>query len=232
MPGLPRFFACVALAGCLVLAGRDEPEPVSDGAYSHRLARTVDDPAGGRLSEDEFLISDQWRLVLGQGSGLMGLNLVEISSDGRISVTFSDDWLEAGSIPSGAAPGPAVWRRAEFRVEPEVIAALRQRVVELDLLSLKLAYHGNAVDGTQWVVAIEAADRRKLIYCDNHFPEPVVRLSRWIHQQILRPNATALEQAAPLDAAQARRPDTQLSDDLDRAYRAADPRSAATPRSP
>jgi len=48
------------------------------------------------------------------------------------------------------------------------------------------AYHADIYDGTQWVLWIRQGDREKVVYCSNHFPDPIVRFAAWLDANVAR----------------------------------------------
>ena len=154
--------------------------PVESDALGHTRE---DRQAFGRTAP---LDAGDFRLVFGQGSGLRGFDTLTIEADGRATLVF-------GGESSGR------WWKSAFRLATTEMRALREKMVALQVMSLQAGYFADVMDGAQWYVAIRAGGRTKTIYCDNHFPEPVVALSTFIRTRVLVPHTRDLELVTETD---------------------------------
>ncbi|MBI3410854.1 MAG: hypothetical protein HY040_21160 [Planctomycetes bacterium] len=74
--------------------------------------------------------------TMGVGSGMYGLDVFRVDSEGNATYVFST--------------GHDEWWRKEFKLPPSTLAKLRQLLVDVDFGALDRAYHANVADGTQW----------------------------------------------------------------------------------
>jgi hypothetical protein len=151
-----------------------EPFTFPPWEWNHQVQQVVPD------ERPAFRIdtAQPWSIEFGRGSGMYGLETVKIDSTGR--VVLHRPGLRRG--PSGDCT--LVWETATVRLPPEVVAEVLAAVEENHLLNLHRVYSASAadggvvvVDGNQWVLWIRQGGREKTVYCDNHFPDPIVRFA-------------------------------------------------------
>ena len=114
------------------------------------------------VSEDEA-ISGNFRLELGRGSGLYGLDTLSISDTGTV--------LAHKHVNSGI-------EQTSFSITPAEIAAILSLVESKRIMSLDREYHDERIaDGTQWVLLAKQGEELKSIYCNNRFPDEITGLA-------------------------------------------------------
>lgn len=179
--------ACVAIVVGILLFGKsakvavdnfrkldDVYEGLTGGIALQGAANNVaPDTVRFTLRPEEIKKANDLIFVLGQGGGWHGFNVLKIGSDGAAEFTFG-----------GETTGE--WKRANFQFSTEEMLDLRNKIIELDLFALERMYSAGANDGTQWFLKIQASGQRKAVWCDNHFPYPMVKLSEFIGKQLVR----------------------------------------------
>lgn len=161
---------------CLVATALALPGCSSSSEEKHKLPI---DPKTNLLEAEGFVFA------LGEGSGLSGQEVFRVNAQGKATYVFL-----------GRAEG---WRRARFQIDRKIIGELRQLLLDVDFLSLKPVYsRGEIADGVQWCIRVDAAGGTKKVYCDNEFPEPIQRISAFIHEKILKAHQSALNTAGPI----------------------------------
>ncbi len=146
---------------------------------------------------NEKLDYGDFAFVLGEGSGWHGYDVLRIAATGECWYTFAK--LEGDKT---------VWRGAEFRVDEAALAKLRAELNEVRYFSLEDTYRDpNVDDGTQWFVKVRVGNNKKGVYCDNAFPPEIVRLSEFVHQEILEPRMDQFASAPVVNAEDAREPE-------------------------
>ncbi len=148
------------------------PVTVSEGyepfgsPMSHPVAKVVkDDRAPFRLDSGE-----PWRIEFGRGSGWHGLDTIQLDQSGR-AVFHRLKYERAGDVTVLS------WETATAPFPPDAVAKVLDAVRTARLVELDKAYHADVCDGTQWVLWARQGDREKVVYFDNHFPEPIVRFA-------------------------------------------------------
>ena len=146
---------------------------------------------------NEKLHHGDFAFVLGEGSGWHGYDVLRIAATGEARYTFAK--LEGSRT---------VWRALEFRVDKAKMAELRATLNEQKYFSLEAEYRNPEVqDGTQWFVKVRIGDRKKGVYCDNEFPPEIVRISEFVHREIIDPRQRELAGAPEIDADDAKEPE-------------------------
>jgi len=79
------------------------------------------------------------------------------------------------------------------------MSALRNKVVELGLFDLSGMYSSGADDGTQWFLKLQVAGQRKTVWCDNHFPNPMVKLSEYVGRNVLPLHKPEIDKAEKIE---------------------------------
>ena len=160
----------------------------------HPLAGTVDDPVSIIARPSDLMTAPDFRFKIGAGSGQDGYNTVEIRSDGSCKYTFYD-WVPVWK-PDGEPVSHQRWRRIEFTIDEKTSLALRKLLVDVDFLRLKKAYYTKVVDGGQEWAMVEVGGKRKIVYCDNHFPASFRKVRRFIFAELIRAHENELQHAA------------------------------------
>jgi hypothetical protein len=89
-----------------------------------------------------------------------------------------------------------------------MLSKLRAELNDVRYFSLQKSYRDpNVDDGTQWFVKVRVGNNKKGVYCDNAFPPEIVRLSEFVHREILEPRMPELASAPVVDADDAREPE-------------------------
>lgn len=133
---------------------------------------------------------------MGEGSGWHGYDVLRIAATGEARYTFAK--LDGQRT---------VWRGAEFRVDKPMLAKLRATLNDTKYFSLRSAYRDpDVADGTQWFVKVRIGEKEKVVVCDNAFPPEVVRLSQFVHDEILDPRLREFANAPEIDAQAAKEP--------------------------
>lgn len=139
-------------------------------------ARSEPDPHWAAVPDAKVELDETFLLELGMGSGLDGLNVTTIAASGRASHVYARE----------AGPKQREWRRVEFRVTPGELGTLVRLLNEERFLGLPLSYGTPDVhDGAQWLVHVRTRARDKYVYLDNVFPEPVVRVARFVSEELI-----------------------------------------------
>jgi hypothetical protein len=114
---------------------------------------------GGLDPERPYIIQ------FGRGSGWHGLDAFKICDDGTVR-------LHRLAGPEDTARG--FWETATLKLRNESLREVLHAVEKNRLLGLKKAYHGNVVDGTQWVLWIKQGEKETAVYFNNNFPGEIV----------------------------------------------------------
>lgn len=167
----------VCILASLALTGCRSTEPASGGAGipPHFPLTKVTRSNGPVFEVDATKV---YRIELGRGSGIDGLETVAISSDGAVV-------LHRLTKPQGWVTGTLVLPHDALK---RILTSLKVEKV----MAMADAYHADIADGTQWVLAVTQGDRRKAIYFDNHFPQPVLRFSSVIDTELRAAGESAL----------------------------------------
>lgn len=73
------------------------------------------------------------------------------------------------------------------------MANLRRAINVMNIGAMERAYHGQVVDGTQWILLVRVDGKEKSVYFDNNFPKSIRTFSSFVHQAILEPLADPVE---------------------------------------
>jgi hypothetical protein len=193
-------YVAVAVALGAVWWGRHDLRPSAkadlgwDGRY---LARTVDDPVSSIADSVDFMAATDLTVTMGDGSGRLGYNTIEIDSEGRCRFTFMQ--MQLVTMPDGEIGRGLSWRRAEFQISPQTLLDLRKLLVEIDFFRLKREYHANVYDGTQRWARVKACGKEKRVYCNNHFPGPFEKLYTFLWERVIDPQDGPLECAPDIN---------------------------------
>ena len=104
-------------------------------------------------------------IQFGRGSGWHGLDTVKVAQDGTVTLH---------RLTNGEDP---FWETATLKLHTESLAQVLDAIEKNRLFGLRKAYHGNVVDGTQWVLWLKQGDKEKAVYFDNHFPPEIERFA-------------------------------------------------------
>lgn len=185
----PRF-----LADRLPFAQPTAVEFVGDGngaATNFALSKTEPDSPSARLSAADLLGAGDFEFRMGEGSGMYGYDVIKVGADGRCQYTALERTLTYDPVAKAyRRPG---WRRADFTADPATVRDLRQLLADVGYGALPKGYHANVCDGTQWLVKAQAGGRRKGVYCNNHFPAEIIRLSAFVRDRIVAPHKAEIE---------------------------------------
>ena len=105
-----------------------------------------------------FSSSLPFRISLGRGSGLYGLETIAIDEN-LLAVVHRE--TSAG------------WETCRVELTINEWGAIVDAIEQNNLFSLDRAYHANVADGTQWVLWIEQNGQSKTVYCNNFFPDQI-----------------------------------------------------------
>jgi hypothetical protein len=129
--------------------------------------------SGCNLS-DRVVLDHQFEFQFGQGSGLNGLNILKIASDGNAVYEFHKNRTD--------------WNRKTFVIDQTQLNALVEKINSLNVLGMKNNYQDSKIyDGSQWCLLIRFSGKMKSIYFNNQFPSEINHLSDFIHQTIIEP---------------------------------------------
>lgn len=222
--GWPRAVICVAITALLAagfwfrwIPGR----PVSPGwarggaSPDNSLTyETEDDSPATRAPDADVLNAPDFLFTMGEGSGLMGYDVIQVWPDGKCEYSYPlVSRASALSLPAAASttapttPGGAVnpastavpltpWQRATFTAPPQTVTDLRKLLVDTGYFDLKRSYSGGVADGTQWFVRVRSGGREKAVACDNHFPADVIRINDFVRDRIVVPNRASITNPA------------------------------------
>jgi hypothetical protein len=105
-------------------------------------------------------------IELGRGSGLDGLDTIAIRQDGT------------ATLQRMRREDSGQFERATIQLAPSALADVLRALDESGVLGLYREYHEPGVcDGTQWVLWVRQGQDETSVYCDNHFPKPMVRFA-------------------------------------------------------
>jgi hypothetical protein len=151
-------------------------EYVGDGkaATNYPLTHTDPETNPSRPTVQDILDASDFTLIVGEGSGWHGYDVIKVRADGTCEHTFNDQ--------GGAG---LVWKRAAFTIDHATVLELRQLLVDIGYFNLPRAYHADVADGTQWVLQVSAAGKHKGVYCNNHFPPELIRISEFLRGRVL-----------------------------------------------
>jgi len=148
------------------------PITVSEGyephgsPMNHPVSKVVkDDRPPFRIDPDR-----PWGIEFGRGSGWHGLDTIKFDQDGRLVLHRLKEEPQGGGIAHS-------WETATAHLPPEAVAKVLEAIASDRLLTLDKASHAAVYDGTQWVLWVRQGEREKVVYFDNHFPDPIVRFS-------------------------------------------------------
>jgi hypothetical protein len=155
-----------------------------DGVCTTRTPNWGQEP--GSLGSTDFA------LVLAQGSGWHGFNVLRVSAAGRCEFRYFFTSKQV-STDRGEVYITQVWRKAGFQLSDQEQQRLRNALKAADVFGLKDEYIDERIaDGTQWIVRLRAGGRQKRVYLSNRFPERLRQLSRSIREQVMAPHRMEL----------------------------------------
>jgi len=103
-------------------------------------------------------------MEFGRGSGWHGLDTVKIFRDGTVTLHRQ-------------VRNP-YWETTTFKLADEAMTEVLSAVDANRLSALLKEYDGSVADGTQWVLWFEQDGVEKTVYCDNRFPDEIVRFAK------------------------------------------------------
>jgi hypothetical protein len=149
------------------------------------LDHVEDEPKHFNSSSAAIVGAIDFLFVLGQGSGWHGFDTLKIDASGQAELVFGGE--DGGT-----------WRRATFRLSTAELAGLERELAVIDVFALKRGYFARVDDGTQWFVRARAAQQRKTVVLDNHFPEAIVRVADHVRTRIVAAHRDEITAATPL----------------------------------
>ena len=165
--------AATFVAGVCLVLGWDR-RPLGPAGGVRILGDPPSHPATEVVPDDRpvFHIDPDrpWRIDLGRGSGMDGLDTVTLDQSGRVRLyQHTEAWLhnEIG-LP---------WETAEGRISPDAVAAVLAAAASNRLTELQHKYLTNVCDGTQWILRVRQGENEKAVYFDTHFPDAVLRFA-------------------------------------------------------
>ncbi|MEZ6038717.1 MAG: hypothetical protein R3F29_14640 [Planctomycetota bacterium] len=102
-----------------------------------------------------------YRVAIGWGGGLSGIDTLEVFSDGK------------ANGERGFAGHPQA-QAASTTLSPRQVATVTALIVRFGLEDLACHYDAHVCDGTQWILDLEQDGRHRTVYCDNHFPKQLI----------------------------------------------------------
>jgi hypothetical protein len=164
------------------------------------LDHVEEEPKRFPLGSGTIVGAPDFAFVLGQGSGMNGFDTLTVDASGQATLVFE-----------GVRGGPS--RLARFRLSPPELEGLQRELAAVDLFGLKRGYFARVDDGTQWFVRVQAVRQRKTVVLDNHFPEPIVRLTLHVRDEVLAPHREAIDAAEPIESLDGLREPMRWSED-------------------
>jgi hypothetical protein len=161
----------IVALGLLSAIGCEKPSEVANydpwgSPRSFPLTKMVkDDRPAFRIDPDK-----PFRIELGRGSGRDGLETIRIAQDGSVILHRMKEEQRDNVIK-------VFWQRAEHNLSNESLGKILDAIEANDLMKLGRSYDAGGSDGTQWVLWIKQGEQEKTIYCDNHFPTPIIRFA-------------------------------------------------------
>lgn len=135
-----------------------------------------------------------WRIDLGRGSGLHGLETVTLDQSGRVLLYRYTDEYDDTRVGTR-------WETAADVLPREAVASVLSVAASTQLTLLNREYHAPVADGTQWVLRIRQGEHNKAVYFNNHFPDTVVRFAARLDEVIATNVGRRLRwRAVPADA--------------------------------
>ena len=131
------------------LLGRDPDTGEPIFALDHSVADSC---------HHKFSASLPFRISLGRGSGLYGLETIAIDEN-LLAILHRE--TNAG------------WETCSVKLTIDEWGTVVDAIEQNDLLSLSREYHAKIADGTQWVLWIEQNGQSKTVYCNNFFPDQI-----------------------------------------------------------
>ena len=128
------------------------------GEVYFALDRSVPDNRGIK-----FHSSQPFRISLGRGTGMHGLETIEIDENLNAELYRQTD--------NG-------WETCVVELTIEEWGAVSDSIAEHDLYALDRAYHAKVADGTQWILWVRQNGNAKTVYCNNYFPDPLRSFAR------------------------------------------------------
>jgi hypothetical protein len=108
-----------------------------------------------------------YRIELGRGSVWYGLETVKILSDGSVTLHRQ-------------CPTAARWETTTLRLPAASMARVLQALEQNRVLELHRHRNKRKADGTQWVLWVKQGSSEKSVYCDNCFPDEILRFAEAI----------------------------------------------------
>ena len=133
----------------------------------------ADDPTA-RVELDETFL-----LELSMGDHFDGYNVTTIAASGRASHVYGESSYHKEVIRRSR-------HRVEFEVEPGELNALVRLLNEQRFLQLPVSYHAPGVDdGARWMIHVRTRAREKYVSLANVFPEQLVRIARFVGEELI-----------------------------------------------
>jgi hypothetical protein len=113
-------------------------------------------------------------LGLGRGSGMHGLQIIRITEEGEALLhrQYRRHDEEKGTH--------LIWKAGRLQLSDEVIQEVIEALSTYHLFTLHRGYYANAFDGGQWIFFVRQERHGKGVYCDNHFPDPMIAFADWL----------------------------------------------------
>lgn len=186
-----RFLATkisVVLAICAffaVYAVRQFPNWPSIRENPFALSKTV--KGDDYLPSDRIRSGEEFRFHIAYGSGLHGYDQLLVSGDGAAQYVLRDDTAKL-----------FVCKLATFQLSPAEVERLCEELRQLDFGNLNAEYHANVHDGTQVATSVQCGQLYKHVYCNNYFPDGILRLRRHVQEVILSPHQAEIDAAVEI----------------------------------
>ncbi|MBW2528562.1 MAG: hypothetical protein JRI23_30595 [Deltaproteobacteria bacterium] len=151
------------------------------GGTSQRAPKTEPDPHWADAAEATVELDETFLVELGMGSGLDGLNVTTIRHGGATTHVYR------AATSNEAGRRERAWRRVDFRVEPAELSDLVRLLNAQRFLQLEQSYVDPKIqDGAQWIVHVRTRGRDKYVYLSNSFPEPLLKIARFVTELVAR----------------------------------------------
>jgi hypothetical protein len=147
-----------------------------------------------------------WNIEFGRGSGMLGLETVNVASNGTVVLH---------RFAQTSEPGILVWETATLAVPQRAVAEVLGSVERNRLLALRKRYTAGIHDGIQWVFRFRQGDAERAVYFNNEFPRTIERFAADL-DRVLAENGLGTAVWRRVPDAEARQHERELWDSIRR----------------
>ncbi|MEW4454687.1 hypothetical protein AB1L30_18630 [Bremerella sp. JC817] len=118
--------------------------------------------------------SEEFYLEYALGSGDDGYDILKVHGDGASLYTYWDKGAEK-----------LRQAKEEFTLDPDQVKAICDKINQSQIVTLGDEYLADVPSGKQIALTIVSGDYEKEVYCDSHFPPPVVELANYLEVSVI-----------------------------------------------